>query len=532
MGAATVGLVPRRLLRTVVPVAAVAVVLSGCTFAAAEPDATAPAPAHLDAALERLPDRIGELLEETGVPGLSVAVVHDGDVVFADGYGVADLDSGAKVDADTVFQLASVSKSVGATVISALIGRTEGLSWQTPVTSQLPWFALGDEWVTRHLQLGDLYSHRSGLPDHAGDDLASFGVDQRTVLERLRHLPLAPFRDHYAYTNFGIQAGAMTAAAAAGGEWIDLSREVLYEPLGMDRTTSRYAEYIAMDNHAVGHTKADGAWRVTPEQLDDDIATAAGGVASSADDMAIFLRLLLDGGRHEGRALVDEAALTEAMSAQMLIPSHPADVAVPKGAYGRGFQVGVLTGTGDALVSHSGAFAQGAGTIISMVPAMGLGIVVLTNGYPIGLAETVAMETLDWAAHGSLSRDWWKAFSDAFADVTAPFPSKVIKDAPASAAPAGPAADYVGAYRSDYFGEATVREAGDHLELTIRPTPDTGQTWRLEPYDGDVFRVLLDNEDATPDSVSAVEFDPARGTFTFEFFDASSGGAGTFTRAP
>lgn len=511
--------------RATIVLLATALALAACTAPPPEDDAALP---HLDGAIERIPDRVEALLEETGVPGLSVAIVHGDEVVFADGFGTANLDTGAPVDAETLFQLASVSKPVGATVISALIGRGD-VAWDDLVVDHFPSFALGDEWVTQHLQIADLYSHRSGLPDHAGDDLASFGLDQQTVLERLRYLPLHPFRDEYAYTNFGVQAAAMAAAAAADGDWTALSDEVLYTPLGMDRTTSSYEEYAASDNHAVGHSVIDRAWRVTPDQLDDDIATAAGGVASSAVEMAVWLRMLLAGGSLDGTQVVDADALAEAMVPQMLLPMHPVDPSVPRGAYGRGFQIGIFAGTAHTFVSHSGAFAQGAGTMVAVIPALDLGVVVLTNGFPIGLAEAVSMEILDWAQHGELTSDWWALYRSAFAEVAGDFDSAVAADAPADATPAGDLGRYAGSYRNEYFGEAAVAVVGDVLELTIAPAPGSSQTWTLEPYDGPAFRVLLDNVDASPASVSAVTFTDT-GTFTFEFFDRSSGGAGSFVR--
>ena len=518
--------------------AGVLLAATACTADAAptpEPDAATPAAGddlpHLDAAIDRLPDRIAELLDETGVPGLAISVVHGDEVVYADGFGVADMETDAPVDADTVFQLASVSKPVGATVISGLIGEG-GLSWQTRVADHLPWFALDDPWVTSQLQIGDLYSHRSGLPDHAGDDLASFGVDRRTIQERLRALPRDGFRDHYAYTNLGIQTAADAVAAASGTDWATLSNEILYLPAGMERTTSSYDEYVALENHSVGHSPGpDGEWRVTPEQLNDDIATAAGGVASSVADLGRWVRLLLSGGTIDGERIVDGGALAEAMSAQIVIPHAPElDPAVAASTYGRAFQLGVLTGTSHAFVSHSGAFSQGAGTIVAMVPALDIGVVVLTNGFPIGLAEAVSMEVIDWARTGGASQDWWALYRDAFRSMAADFDSRVAGDPPAQATAPAPADAYLGLYRSAYFGDAEVTASGDAISLTMRPTATTSQTWELEPWDGDTFRVVVDNVDASAGSVSAIDFDRAAGTVAFEFFDHSSGGAGTFTR--
>ena len=122
-----------------------------------------------------------------------------------------------------MFQLASLSKPLGATVVAHQVGEN-AIGWDTPIVSKLPWFALSDPAVTQMVSVGDMFSHRSGLPDHAGDMLEDLGYDRRYVLERLRQLPLDPFRISYAYTNFGLTAGAEAVAVGAGKSWEDLSR--------------------------------------------------------------------------------------------------------------------------------------------------------------------------------------------------------------------------------------------------------------------------------------------------------------------
>jgi CubicO group peptidase (beta-lactamase class C family) len=249
-------------------------------------------------------------MKSTGIPGMAVAIVHGGKTVYAKGFGVRDASKGDnpdnKVDADTVFQLASVSKSVGATVVAHEVSQNV-VSWETPVVSKLPWFALSDAYVTGHLTVADLYSHRSGLPDHAGDKLEDLGYDRRQTLERLKYLPLAPFRNSYAYTNFGVTAGAEAVAAAAGKPWEDLSDEVLYRPLGMAATSSRFADFAARPDHAVNHVKVGDKWE--PRfQRDPDAQSAAGGVSSSVNDMARWLIMLLGNGTYNGQRRAGSAA--------------------------------------------------------------------------------------------------------------------------------------------------------------------------------------------------------------------------------
>ena len=141
---------------------------------------------RVTAAVEALPAFIETVMDASGVPGLSLAVVHQGETVFAEGYGVRSLATASPVDADTVFQLASVSKSVGATVVARQVGQGT-VAWETPVVENLPGFTLADPWVTQHVTIADLYTHRSGLYEHAGDELEDLGYDRTQVLDRIRH---------------------------------------------------------------------------------------------------------------------------------------------------------------------------------------------------------------------------------------------------------------------------------------------------------------------------------------------------------
>ena len=175
-------------------------------------------------------------------------------VDYAKGFGVRKFGESQPVDADTVFQIASLSKSLAATVVAHEVGAGI-VRWDTPLVAHLPSFKLIDPWVTQHVTIADMFSHRSGLPEHAGDDLEDLGYDRRTVLERLRLLPLHSFRDIYAYTNFGLTAAAEGVAAASGKDWESLSEGVLYRPLGMTATSSRFADFDRRPNRAFGHVR-------------------------------------------------------------------------------------------------------------------------------------------------------------------------------------------------------------------------------------------------------------------------------------
>src|SRR6476661_9682318 len=159
-------------------------------------------------------------IDQNAVPGLAIAVVFQDKVVYAKGFGVRDVNTKAPVEADTVFQLASVSKPIGSTMVAELIGEGK-ITWDSKLSALDPTFEMFDPWVTREVTVRDMYAHRSGLPDHAGDLLEDIGYDRRQVLERLRLYRLDAFRALYWYTNFGLTAAAEAVAQASGRTWAD-----------------------------------------------------------------------------------------------------------------------------------------------------------------------------------------------------------------------------------------------------------------------------------------------------------------------
>ena len=358
-----------------VPVVVVLMLVAGCSAKPAGPAEPAPPPTAqsqadvppplvpamalpenaVDNAVAKLDGIADELMKKSGIPGMAVAVVHGVKTLYAKGFGVRDIKTGEKVDPDTVFQLASLSKPLSATVVAHQVG-VKAIGWDTPIVSKLPWFALSDPTVTQMVAIGDMFSHRSGLPDHAGDMLEDIGFDRRYVLEHLRALPLDPFRISYAYTNFGLTAGAEAVAASAGKPWEDLADEVLLRPLGMASTSYRFADYEARSNRAVGHIHIDDKYEPLYVR-DADPQAPAGGASSSVNDMTRWLAMVLANGSHDGKQVVDSKALLAAVTPQ-IVSSPPAEPAMRSGFYGYGFNVG-STSAARMQLSHSGAFELG-----------------------------------------------------------------------------------------------------------------------------------------------------------------------------
>ena len=478
---------------------------------------------HLPA-LERL---VGEVMRKTGVPGMSVAVVSHDRVVYLEGFGLRRAGRPEPVDADTVFQLASLSKPVATTVVAGLVG--DGVvSWDDRIVRHFPDFALSDPWVTREATLRDMFCHRSGLPDHAGDLLEDIGYDRAEVLHRLRHVkPAGGFRAHYAYTNFGFTAAAVAAARAAGKSGEELSSERLYRPLGMANTSSRHADFTMRVNRAFGHVRRNGVW-VVGEQRDPDAQSPAGGVSSSARDMAAWLRLQLGRGSFEGRDIVKADALDETHRPQIV--SSPADpMSASPGFYALGWDIGYDVRP-RVHWGHSGAFALGAATCVTILPAERLGVVVLSNSSPIGAPEAISRSFVDLVVHGKIERDWLTLFGGVFAKLMAP---TYGRDAdynvpPTGAAPPAPLAAYAGNYGNALYGPIKITNDVNSLSLAFAPK---FMPYVLHHYDGDIFTFQPPGENAFGPSAVRFMLDVSHKAMSVRIDCLNENGQGAFVRS-
>jgi CubicO group peptidase (beta-lactamase class C family) len=184
-----------------------------------------------------------DVIDRGEVPGLATAVVHNDEVVYLKGFGLREAAKPEQVDGDTVFQIASLSKPVSSTVVAALV--SEGVvKWDSKIADLDPAFQLYDAYPTAQLTVRDLFSHRSGLPGLAGNDLEDIGYSRDEVLHRLRLVPASSsFRAGYSYSNAGLTEGAVAAARPTREPWENVAEERLYRPLGMVSTSSRYVDF-------------------------------------------------------------------------------------------------------------------------------------------------------------------------------------------------------------------------------------------------------------------------------------------------
>lgn len=462
----------------------------------------------IKAAIVKLEKLTEMKMRETGIPAVAIGIVYQDKVVYLKGFGVREAGKSDAVNTDTVFQLASVSKPLGSTVIAGLVSEKK-LTWDDLVTRYEPTFALNDAYVTSHLTIRDLYSHRSGLPDHAGDLLEDMGYDRAQVLQRLRYILLENrFRADYAYTNFGITAGAVAAASAVGKSWEDAS-EALYKRLGMTHTSSRYDDFIKNPNHAAGHVLINGKW-LFKQQRQPDAQSPAGGASSSVRDMTQWLRLHLAQGKIDGKEIISSEALNETYVPQIVSRTPENPMLQRAGFYGLGW--GVNYGeSGQVRLSHSGGFTMGAATTVVLLPADQLGIVILTNGSPFGLPEALAETFINLATYGKVQCavydqkepcDLFKLFQEIFIhnDKKERSPTNYTKP-PAQVSPAHTLEVYTGSYTNEFFGAIEIVNQKGQLEIVQGPAK---HKFTLKHYDGDLFFYETEGENKV--GLSGVRF--------------------------
>ena len=464
-------------------------------FCAAAPEQSHVTSEQVTHAVQEVEKLAQKQIDQNAVPGLAIAIVFQDKVVYAKGFGVRDINTKTPVDADTVFQLASVSKPIGSTVVAELVGEGK-ITWDSKLNALDPTFEMFDPWVTREITVRDMYAHRSGLPDHAGDLLEDIGFTRSEILFRLRYQrPDSSFRSHYAYTNFGMTEGAVAAVKPYRLEWEEACAQKLYKPLGMTSTSSRYADFTARQNKALGHVQVNGKW-VQKFKRDPDAQSPTGGVSSSVNDVAKWIRLQLANGKFDGKQIVGEKPLAETHHPHMLTGFNPF-TNMPS-FYGLGWNVS-YDEQGRLRLNHSGGFDLGAAAYVNLIPAEQLGIVVLSNGYPMGIPEALGTIFSDIALYGKPTQDWFPLYKQRYSNpaTTGTVLGFDYSKPPASAAPALKNGAYLGNYANDFFGDIAIVEKDGGLAIVEGPKK---LTFPMKHYDRDTFTYDTIGENAVGQS--------------------------------
>jgi len=477
----------RRSFRLVAPAALfAALALAAPSIAAAKPEPSDPV-AAFDALAARA--RL-----DWGVPGLAVALVRDGRVLLAKGYGVREAGGADAVDADTLFAAASTTKAMTAAAIGMLVDEGR-LAWDDPVRKHVPELDLHDAALADELTVRDLLTHHTGLP--ATDYLwYATTLDWRGILGRLALVERrAPTRGRFEYQNVMYGVAGDLVGRVSGVPWEQFVRTRIFAPLGMSRSVPLGREVRARGNFVTPHSREDGPLTTYDTLAAVDPIPAAGSAWTSANDVAKWIAFLLDPASAKlpgGAPLLQEATVEELFRPQVVIQPgafYPtAAKTEPRWTtYGlgwfqhdyRGRKVDFHTGSIDGLVA-----------IVGLVRDERLGVAVFGNLDHAELRHALMYSAFDLLLDGELSRDWngelRAMYEELRAEGEARRAEREAKREP-NAPPRHALAAYAGTYADPLYGEIEVGVDGDALAVRFGPT----LRGRAEPWHYETFRLAF-----------------------------------------
>jgi CubicO group peptidase (beta-lactamase class C family) len=341
-------------------------------------------------ALGGFSDWVRKAMADWKVPGLAVAVVKNGEVVLLEGYGVRDMASQAPVTPDTLFAIGSSTKAFTTTSLALLVDDGK-LAWDTPVRAYLPSLKLKDPMASERMTPRDLVTHRSGLPRH---DLVWYAapLSRKDLFSRLEFLePSADFRARWQYQNLMFMTAGYLAGEVAGTSWEDFVRARIFGPLGMKGSNFSVEESKKSPDFAKPYQEKDEKVVEIPFRNIDAMGPA-GSINSSARDMARWLMLQLGGGKVGDTQVLTGPGLLELHKAQAVVGDSGQDPEITGTSYAMGWFVESYRGR--VRVHHGGAI-DGFISMVTFLPAEGVGVVALANLGGTALPGIVAQQAID-----------------------------------------------------------------------------------------------------------------------------------------
>lgn len=444
-------------------------VLATAILLALSPAARAQDREDFPAAMEAFARRAMQRVE--GAPGMAVAIVDAQGPIYAAGFGVMDVETGAVVTADTRFYIASATKSFTALAISAMASRGE-IDLDAPLAAWSEGSGVPGE-IAARVTLTDLLSHRSGVENGPIAFRAAYSGDwtpelmwRLTAETQANEAPPGTFD----YTNAGYNLATVLIEHSRGRDWRALVQDEVLEPLGMTHTTAFVDEARAAGTPvAAGHFgRVPGHPERSYLQKTDATMQSAGGLVSTANDMAVWLEAQVTDGRVGGRRVLPEGLIASTWEPQ--VSQEATFGSYVRTGYGLGWQVGRYGD--DLLIHHFGNFS-GSRAHVSFMPDRHLGVVVMLNEdvFVGDLADVVANYAYDWFAGLPDIDAVYEARLAELAGVRDRRRAGLVQSLTArSQRPrmlSRPNAAYVGRYVSPAYGTLTVSEEGDRLQVAI-----------------------------------------------------------------
>ncbi|AXE21762.1 serine hydrolase [Runella rosea] len=458
---------------------------------------------------------IDALVEKTlktfDVPGIAVAVVKDGKMIHAKGYGLRSLNTKERVTENTLFGIASNSKAFTSAALGMLMDEKK-LTWDTKVTDIIPEFKMYNPYVTEEFTIRDLLTHRSGLGLGAGDLM--FWPDQnnftlKDIIHNLRYLkPVSGFRTKYDYDNLLYIVAGEVVTRVSGMPWEDFIESRILKPLGMNATAASYKRLKDKSNVIDPHAPVEGAVKVIRRDW-SEVANAAGGIYSNVTDMSKWVVMQMENGKFDNdKQLFSRGVHAEMWTPQTIIPVRGTNsYNTHFSGYGLGWFLSDVKGFKQA--THTGGLA-GIVTQVTLLPELKLGIIVFTNQQS-GAAFTAVTNTIKDSYLGIKGMDRVKENHDRVLaneaeakKITAEIWSVIEGQQKNNGAKM--AADlFLGTYQDPWFGEAVISTKNGKLWFDSKRSFQL--TGELLPYKGNTFIVKWTERSMDADAYVMFELD-------------------------
>lgn len=426
-------------------------------------------------------------MQDWQIPGMAVAIVKDGQIYYAKGFGEKKLGEGEAVDENTLFGIASVSKNITAAALALLVDEGK-LSWDDRIVDIIPWFELSDPWVTDQVTVRDALTHQVGIGRMIGNRLQFMSGRSRDEL--IRHLKFMdfeqPFRTSYVYSNMMYSVAGQVIEYISGMTWDEFLMERIFNPVGMQSNTSVTA-LTERSNAAWPHQFIEG--KVVPiARRNWDNAGPAGGINASVVDVAKWLILQLgDPGVYEGKQLISTRQMAEIHKPQTTRPTTN-----PYGSqqtYGLGWNI--LDYQGKRVLTHGGA-TDGFNTAAYMMPELDLGVIVVGNSFN-QLGDAIAYTVMD-SFLGVSGTDWFKRYFDgynrSFENATK-IRNEIHAARKTGTTPTLDQSAYTGRYFTPAYDTVEVRKGSNGLELILWDNEEVLAD--LEHWHHDTYRAVWRN---------------------------------------
>lgn len=447
-------------------------------------------PQSAKAKVKEIKSYVEKSMQEWEIPGLAIGIIYNDDIVMSDGFGIQSVNTPKKkVDANTMFGIASNTKAFTATAIAILVDEGK-LNWDDKVTKYLPYFKMYDPFVTENITIRDLLCHRSGLKTFSGDLLwNTTSYNRKDIISRIQYLePTYGFRAHYGYSNVLFLTAGELVPAVTGMTYDEFLQKRIFEPLGMTNTNTSIKKHKEIENLAMPHVESDGEIIEIPYISWDNIAPA-GAINSTVNDMLKWIKLQLHNGKLNDTEILSLNGIKEMRTPQTIQTVSPYHPSMHFNTYGLGWNM--FDYRGRKIINHSGGL-DGMISHVVFVPEENLGFVILTNSMnylPYGLMYRVLDEFFN--VEESEKRDWSNWLYSYYSQSQVRLKEDYLKakeNRNKNSKPSLPLDNYCGTYSGELYGDAIVEIRDNQLFLQFKPAPlfyDTLSHWEYDIFEVD-----------------------------------------------